>query len=275
MQTPIYYAAREGATKICELLINYGADLNIEDKQNQTSLFYAIKFGREETVEFLIKSGADVNKVDKKKISCYHFALKNDRPNIAELLVKYGANTELPDNKKTTKKIKQESEKEKEVPRYNKYVLVKLNDEGKSRLSIEELQAFEAKYKELNILLNNKDALEDLEKDVVDERLYYTEGWEKPCKKVLSILWKMKDASLFHKPVDPIELQIPDYPTIIKNPMDFGTIKRKLNNGFYVNFREFDDDVNLVFNNCIIYNGVSNISLFFSFRIKAWLEQFV
>lgn len=38
-------------------------------------------------------------------------------------------------------------------------------------------------------------------------------------------LQKLKGAYLFLEPVDPIKLGIEDYFTIIKNPMDFGTIK--------------------------------------------------
>lgn len=38
-------------------------------------------------------------------------------------------------------------------------------------------------------------------------------------------LWKFKDAEIFHKPVNPVELHIPDYFDIIKNPMDYSTIK--------------------------------------------------
>jgi len=43
----------------------------------------------------------------------------------------------------------------------------------------------------------------------------------------MQVLWKVKDSELFHRPVDPIELGIPDYTDIIKKPMDFTTIKVK------------------------------------------------
>lgn len=35
-------------------------------------------------------------------------------------------------------------------------------------------------------------------------------------------------AYIFAEPVDYEALKIPDYPTIVKNPMDFGSIKTKL-----------------------------------------------
>jgi len=51
------------------------------------------------------------------------------------------------------------------------------------------------------------------------------DSWERFAKKLIGQLWKVKDAELFHKPVDPIDLGIPDYCDIITNPMDFSTIK--------------------------------------------------
>jgi hypothetical protein len=41
----------------------------------------------------------------------------------------------------------------------------------------------------------------------------------------MNSLCRVKDSELFHKPVDPDLLGIPDYFDIIKNPMDFSTIK--------------------------------------------------
>ena len=40
--------------------------------------------------------------------------------------------------------------------------------------------------------------------------------------------------------------------------MDFTTIKEKLKAFKYKNLQEFLDDVLLVFNNCILYNGEQN-----------------
>jgi len=45
------------------------------------------------------------------------------------------------------------------------------------------------------------------------------------AKKILNICWKCKGAYIFHQAVDPIKLGIEDYFEIVKQPMDFGTIK--------------------------------------------------
>jgi hypothetical protein len=54
--------------------------------------------------------------------------------------------------------------------------------------------------------------------------------------------------------VDAVKLNIPDYHTIIKNPMDFGTIKKRLDNNFYWSAKECIKDFNTVFTNCYVYN---------------------
>ena len=68
-------------------------------------------------------------------------------------------------------------------------------------------------------------------------------------------LAKHAQAWIFLEPVDPTKLGIPDYFDIIKHPMDFGTIKANLNSNKYLKAQDFISDVNLVFNNCLLYNG--------------------
>lgn len=80
-------------------------------------------------------------------------------------------------------------------------------------------------------------------------------------------LKKSKDAGPFLRPVDPLALNIPHYITIIKNPMDFSTVERKLassnpskpdpnkNNPRYATADEFVNDVRLIFINCLTFNG--------------------
>jgi hypothetical protein len=91
------------------------------------------------------------------------------------------------------------------------------------------------------------------------------------CGSCLRQIKKSKDAGPFLRPVDPVLLNIPHYPTIIKHPMDFGTIERKLmasnpakpdphpENPRYVNAEQFVADVRRVFNNCLTFNGPDHL----------------
>ncbi|KAI9189309.1 transcription initiation at TATA-containing promoter protein [Blastocladiella emersonii ATCC 22665] len=66
---------------------------------------------------------------------------------------------------------------------------------------------------------------------------------------------RTKDAGPFLAPVDPVKLNIPDYPHIIKHPMDLSTIERKLINREYTSVDAVTADVALMVDNCIRYNG--------------------
>lgn len=91
------------------------------------------------------------------------------------------------------------------------------------------------------------------------------------CMSTIRSLKKLKEAAHFLHPVDPVALNIPHYPSIIKNPMDLGTIERKLmssnptkpdpnsNNPRYSNADEFISDVRLIFTNCLTFNGPDHI----------------
>ena len=69
---------------------------------------------------------------------------------------------------------------------------------------------------------------------------------------------KAKGGYFFMEPVDPAKYGIDDYFEIIQEPMDFGTVKKKLNHNVYNNIQEYIYDMKLVFDNCIKYNGKEN-----------------
>lgn len=81
--------------------------------------------------------------------------------------------------------------------------------------------------------------------------------FEKSASKILTYFWKQENAYYFFDPVNYLALGLLDYPKIIKYPMDFGTIKTKLSFNAYENEAEFQEDMNLVFDNCILYNGTN------------------
>jgi len=69
--------------------------------------------------------------------------------------------------------------------------------------------------------------------------------------KILDKLMAQPNAWPFNKPVDPVELKIPDYFDIIRKPMDLGTVKKKLLAGEYSGAQEMLEDVELVWSNCL------------------------
>ncbi|KAJ8408672.1 hypothetical protein AAFF_G00253070 [Aldrovandia affinis] len=71
---------------------------------------------------------------------------------------------------------------------------------------------------------------------------------------VVKTLWKHQFAWPFYQPVDAIKLSLPDYHKIIKNPMDMGTIKKRLENNYYWSASECMQDFNTMFTDCYIYN---------------------
>ena len=74
---------------------------------------------------------------------------------------------------------------------------------------------------------------------------------------VIKAVWKHQFGWPFLVPVDTIKLNIPDYHKIIKHPMDFGTIKKRLENNYYWSSKECIKDFNTVFTNCYVYNKVN------------------
>ncbi|KAM7390993.1 hypothetical protein PAMP_021711 [Pampus punctatissimus] len=77
---------------------------------------------------------------------------------------------------------------------------------------------------------------------------------------VVKTLWKHQFAWPFYQPVDAIKLCLADYHKVIKNPMDMGTIKKRLENNYYWSASEAMQDFNTMFTNCYIYNKTPVIS---------------
>ena len=86
---------------------------------------------------------------------------------------------------------------------------------------------------------------------------YKIEIGEEEKKKINKIFETMENdpqALDFLSPVDYVALGILDYPTIITQPMDLGTVKKKLENSEYKIFKDFMSDIILIWNNCKTYN---------------------
>jgi hypothetical protein len=101
----------------------------------------------------------------------------------------------------------------------------------------------------------------------------------------LRTLKKLKDAAPFLRPVDPIALNIPHYTTVIKTPMDFSTVERKLassnptkpdlnlSNPRYFSADAFISDIRLIFHNCLTFNGPDHAVTLMGKRVEEVFDK--
>ena len=52
-----------------------------------------------------------------------------------------------------------------------------------------------------------------------------------------------------------------DYPELVKDPMDLGSIRSKLEEEVYLNIEEYLDDFELIWDNCKLYNIKGTVPL--------------
>lgn len=78
------------------------------------------------------------------------------------------------------------------------------------------------------------------------------------CENLLNKVSAHRNAVHFLQPVDPVALRIPDYPKIVKEPMDLGTVRAKLRAHEYRNPSQMLADINKVWTNSFLYNPVNS-----------------
>lgn len=54
-------------------------------------------------------------------------------------------------------------------------------------------------------------------------------------------------------------MNLNDYPNIVKHPMDLGTIEKNLKNERYENVEQILDHIQLVWDNCKLYNLAGSV----------------
>ncbi|XP_076927725.1 uncharacterized protein LOC143591391 [Bidens hawaiensis] len=80
---------------------------------------------------------------------------------------------------------------------------------------------------------------------------------KKTLELILDKLQKKDIYGVYAEPVDPDEL--PDYHDVIKHPMDFATVRKKLAKGLYLSMKEFESDVFLICSNAMQYNAPDTV----------------
>jgi ankyrin repeat protein len=97
--TPLHWAAHSGDLKVARLLIDHGADMNVEysgalesSSISGTVLQVAINYGpNEEMAKFLVENGAKLNRKDSSGNTELHLAALKGYADLVRLLVKHGA----------------------------------------------------------------------------------------------------------------------------------------------------------------------------------------
>lgn len=81
----------------------------------------------------------------------------------------------------------------------------------------------------------------------------------KKMAQLLQALLDSPDSYEFRTPVDYLAFGLLDYPSIVRKPMDLGTIRKRLLSDDYQTVEECLSDVQLVWDNCKLYNLKDNV----------------
>ena len=93
------------------------------------------------------------------------------------------------------------------------------------------------------------------------------------ARQIVSEMFKKEDAWIFLRPVDPVRDMCPDYLSVIKQPIDLGTIRKKMNK--YSAKAEFIADMQLMFSNCKTYNKEGTLPEVLCRRVEAFWNALV
>lgn len=77
----------------------------------------------------------------------------------------------------------------------------------------------------------------------------------KEIYKLILILLSRNESFAFREKVDWESLGLVDYPDIVKQPMDLGTVKVNLEQGKYETAEDAAADIRLIWTNCMLYNS--------------------
>ncbi|XP_062241263.1 bromodomain and WD repeat-containing protein 3 isoform X1 [Platichthys flesus] len=104
--------------------------------------------------------------------------------------------------------------------------------------------------------------------EVVPDR----DAWKEQCKSLVNYIFQCEDSEPFRKSVDPENY--PDYHDIIDTPMDFGSVKRTLEEDHYENPIELCKDTRLIFANAKAYTPNKRSKIYsMTLRLSAFFEE--
>ena len=90
--------ARKGYTKLIQLLIQDGADINGQNKYGNTALHFASYYSHKDCLETLLRAGAGVNVQDNRGWTALYWASYYSHKDCLEALLRAGADVNIQDN---------------------------------------------------------------------------------------------------------------------------------------------------------------------------------
>ncbi|KAF0976737.1 hypothetical protein FDP41_004032 [Naegleria fowleri] len=91
---------------------------------------------------------------------------------------------------------------------------------------------------------------------------------------LIDLIWKklneIDEYSIFKNPV---AKDVPGYYDMIKEPMDLSTMKGKMDAKSYENWRDFEDDVDRIYDNCKLFNSQDSIFSKEANRQQRWFRK--
>ncbi|KAF4827487.1 Vegetative incompatibility protein HET-E-1 [Colletotrichum tropicale] len=93
-RTSLAVAARRNDSRMCQLLIDRGAIINLADESNLTPLALAAREGHSTVLQILLDKKADTEIQDERRLTPVYLAAQQGHPSIVAILAKNGANIE-------------------------------------------------------------------------------------------------------------------------------------------------------------------------------------
>ena len=250
-----------GHLDVVKLLVAHGSQFDRRDENGETPMYYAIKGDKGHVLDYLISLGCNLNNTNFKNVSLVNIASRLNKTHLKNKLIEAGAfwkrKKDIDEERKKKEKEEEKKQKEKlEKEKLKEFSLEILDGDRYRAITMEEFQQFCKKSPELaKYFLEPETELPKLDVPATDQSARIYHHWEKACSRMLTILLQNPDCWIFKDPVDTVTTGAADYYTVIKQPMDFSTMRDKLKKHQYRKIEEFIQDMRLVFNNCIFYNG--------------------
>ena len=100
--SPLIVSARYGFQDYARILLEHGADVNVQNSKGFTALMMACQYGKEAMVRLLVEHGADIHILNLHQHSALMYACEEEHVEICRYLIEKGADVNGKDGKEST-----------------------------------------------------------------------------------------------------------------------------------------------------------------------------